>query len=63
MALLLPASQAEENPSDQSVEDNGTAAFDAAADEKAIRGQVDQNFINCFTIRFHRYKIWLWDLL
>lgn len=42
MALLLPACQAVEKPSDQAVEVNGSAAFDAAADEKAIRGQVDR---------------------
>lgn len=41
-ALLLPACQAAEKTSDQAVEVNGSAAVDTAADEKAIRGQVDR---------------------
>jgi uncharacterized protein (TIGR02246 family) len=41
-ALLLPACQASEKPSNDAAEVNGTAAVDASADEQAIRGHVDR---------------------
>lgn len=41
-ALLLPACQAGDKPANNTTEVNGTAAVDAGADERAIRGQVDR---------------------
>jgi uncharacterized protein (TIGR02246 family) len=40
-ALLLPACQAKENSGNNTAEVNSAAAVDTAADEQAIRGQVD----------------------
>jgi uncharacterized protein (TIGR02246 family) len=41
-ALLLPACQAREKPANDGAEANSAAAVDAAADEQAIRAQVDR---------------------
>jgi|SRR3954447_657422 uncharacterized protein (TIGR02246 family) len=41
-ALLLPACQAGDKPANSTAEVNNTAAVDAGADERAIRGQVDR---------------------
>lgn len=41
-ALLLPACQAAQKPTDNTAAVNSAGPVDTAADEKAIRGQVDQ---------------------
>jgi uncharacterized protein (TIGR02246 family) len=41
-AVLLPACQASKKPANEVAEVNGSATVDTAADEKAIRGQVDR---------------------
>jgi uncharacterized protein (TIGR02246 family) len=41
-ALLLPACQVREKPANDGAEVNSAAAVDTAADEQAIRGQVDR---------------------
>lgn len=41
-ALLLPACQAGDKPAGNTAATNGAAAVDSAADEQAIRGQVDR---------------------
>jgi uncharacterized protein (TIGR02246 family) len=41
-ALLLPACQSADKPASNTAEMNDIAAVDAAADEQAIRGQVDR---------------------